>query len=37
MFGGLDHLEMLLSIILSQPGNERFQFNWHDNLQASGF
>lgn len=27
MFGKVDHLEMLLSIILSQPGNERFQFN----------
>lgn len=27
MFGRVDHLEMLLSIILSQPSNERFQFN----------
>lgn len=31
MFGRTDHLEMLLSITVSHPANERFEFNviWH--------
>jgi len=31
MFGRTDHLEMLLSVTLSHPANERFEFNviWH--------